>query len=139
MDRLTLAILLPSTLLKNQLIRFGIVGSLNTAFSYGVYSLGIFAGLSYYIASLLALVLGIAVSFITQGRLVFSAQLKGRFTSFLVVWSVLYVVNIGLIRLLSTAGLNYYIAGLVALFPVIILSFVLQKYFVFKSKGPNEY
>lgn len=118
---------------RAQLIRFGLVGGLNTGFSYGVYALGLFVGLSFYLASLLALILGIMVSFFTQGRLVFQAQLEGRFVRFVAIWAVLYLVNIALIWVLAKTGMSYYLAGLVAFVPIVALSFLLQKFVVFKE------
>lgn len=109
------------------------MGVANTAFSYGIYAAGIFVGLPYYVASLIALVLGIVVSFFMQGHLVFRAQLKGRFPLFVVMWALLYLLNIGIIWMLSTAGMDYYLAGLVAAVPVVAASFVLQKFIVFKG------
>ncbi|KJZ18635.1 GtrA family protein [Loktanella sp. S4079] len=120
-------------LLNNQLIRFGLVGLANTIFSYGVYATGVYLGLAYYIASLVALLVGIVVSFFMQGRLVFRAQLSGRFSSFLVMWGLLYLLNIGLIRLFVTFGMDYYFAGLLAAVPVVVTSFILQKLIVFKG------
>lgn len=116
---------------NKQVLWFLLVGIANTAFSYGLYSLGLYLGLPYYLASLIALVLGIMLSFFTQGRLVFRARLKGRFGPFVAMWAGLYVVNITLIRLLAALGVTYYWAGLLALGPVTLLSFILQKNIVF--------
>ncbi len=120
-------------LLQNQVVRFGVVGGMNTAFSYAVYALGIYVGLAYYIASFAALVFGIIVSFFTQGKIVFGAQLKGRFPAFVVMWGLLYLMNIGAIRLMVEFGMNYYTAGLIAAFPVVAASFILQKFIIFKG------
>jgi len=114
------------------LVRFGIIGAFNTTFSYGIYAAGIYIELPYYLASLIALVFGILLGFVTHGRLVFRSQLQGRFTRYLAVWAALYVVNIGLIGLFSSLGVNYYLGGLMAFVPVVVLSFVLQKVFVFQ-------
>jgi len=116
-----------------QMIRFLLVGLGNTAFSFGIYSLGIYLGFPYYLASLIALIFGILVSFITQGKLVFRAQLSGRFWMFVVVWGGLYFLNIIIIACFSLAGFNYYWAGLFAIVPVTAVSFVLQKMFVFRK------
>lgn len=122
-----------SAVLTSQVMRFGVVGLLNTALSYCVYSIGIYAGLAYYVASLLALLFGIVAGFFMQGRLVFRAQLKGRFPYFVAMWALLYLVNIGIIYVLVAAGLDYYTAGLVAAIPVVAVSFILQKLFIFKG------
>ena len=125
--------------LQRQIIRFGVVGCFNTTFSYSVYSLGIFIELPYYLASLFALILGIVLSYITQGKLVFRSGLKGRFPAFLLTWSLIYFLNIFLIKAFSEIGMDYYFAGLMALIPVVILSFLLQKFVVFgRPASPND-
>ncbi|MDA5095743.1 GtrA family protein [Aliiroseovarius sp. KMU-50] len=115
------------------MIRFVLVGLANTAFSYGIYALGLYLGLPYYLASFVALIFGICVSFLSQGKLVFRSRLRGRFCSFLTVWALLYLFNISLIKLFGMLGANDYLAGLIALVPVVALSFLLQRYVVFKS------
>ena len=114
------------------LFRYVIVGTLNTAASFGAYCLLIYAGMSYPVASLAALVFGIAVSFVTLGRYVFVKQLSGRMPKFLLVWTVLYFVNIGMIGLIISLGANAYLAGLIAAVPTIGLSFLFQRFYVFR-------
>lgn len=113
--------------------RYGSVGGLNTAASYGAYCLLLYAGINYAFASLGALSFGIVLSFVTLGRYVFMSRLKGRFGKFLFIWVVLYFVNIGLIRLGLSFGVNSYIAGLMASVPTIGLAFLLQRFYVFKQ------
>lgn len=120
-------------MLQSQFVRFCVVGTFNTTVGFGVYAFGIYLGLTYYIASFVALVFGICVSFFSQGRLVFQSQLRGRFPSFLFMWCLLYLLNIAVIRLLVTFDLSYYYAGLLATLPVVLASFVLQKFIVFKG------
>lgn len=111
--------------------RYGFVGGFNTAASYATYCLLLYAGANYALASLGALSLGIVLSFVTLGRYVFMSRLEGRFLKFLFIWVVLYFVNIGLIRLGLSFGLNSYIAGLMASVPTIGLAFMLQRFYVF--------
>ncbi len=68
--------------IKKQFIRFLIVGILNTAFGYGVYTLFLFLGIQYQIASLAALICGILFSFNTQRKFVFTSTKKGLFIRF---------------------------------------------------------
>ena len=118
-----------------QLVRFLIVGVGNTIFSYAVYALGLFMGLPYWLASLVALVIGIAVGFVTQGRLVFRSSLEGRLPIFVTVWAALYGVNILVIRLLTDLGIDAYLAGAIATLPTVALSFALNRLVVFR--GPR--
>jgi putative flippase GtrA len=122
-----------------QFTRFLIVGAANTALSYAVYALGLALGLSYQLASLFAIVGGIAVGFITHGVLVFRQRLAGRLPFFLGLWCLLYLANITLIGALSFAGLNHYIAGLVAAVPITGLAYLLQKRVVFAEQTPQPW
>ncbi|WP_428644997.1 GtrA family protein [Roseibium sp.] len=117
---------------RGQLIRFVLVGAINTAFGYAIYTLGLFVGLPYWLASLIALLLGIAMSFFTQGKFVFRTSLTGRLPVFVAMWAVIYLANILLIRILAAWGANYYLAGALALIPVVILSFSLNRLVVFR-------
>lgn len=117
------------------LARYVIVGIINTAFSYGAYSLFIYLGLSYPVASFLALICGILWSFVTMGRLVFAVQLKGRFAKFILTWLALYLLNIALITIFKIYGFNDYTAGLIALPPVTLMAYIIQKKFVFSDKA----
>jgi putative flippase GtrA len=113
-----------------------LIGAANTLVSYGFYALGLAIGFRYELASLIALVLGIIVSFVTQGRLVFLTRLRNRFPLFLATWAILYLVNITVIRVLNWAGLDLYLAGLAAIVPVTGIAFLLQKNIVFAEPRP---
>lgn len=133
MDGLRPAIPLSSHEARQQLLRYLSVGAANTLFAYALYAFGLVIGLPYELASLGALVVGIIVSFATQGRLVFATHLRGRFLLFTASWAVLYLINITLIRTLHWAGLDFYLAGLAAAIPVTVLSFMLQRGIVFSN------
>ena len=115
-----------------QFVRFVVVGVANTAFSYGTYVLFVHLGFNYAIANLISLVLGIPVSFITQGRVVFKDTDNRRLVRFILVWAVIYGVNIFVIGLLISIGFNAYASGAIALPVNVAISFVAQKFFVFR-------
>jgi putative flippase GtrA len=114
------------------IVRYGFVGAFNTLVSYSVYCLLLYLGANYAVASLGALVFGIMLSFVTLGRYVFMSRLKGRFPMFLIVWAVLYFVNIGIISFVLSFGIDAYTAGLIAAVPTISLAFLLQRFYVFR-------
>jgi putative flippase GtrA len=122
-------------LLNRQFTRFLLVGVVNTAFSYLVYAALIFLGVNFALANLGAVVLGIVFSFKTQGTLVFNNPSHHLLLKYAVFWFVIYLCNIGLIKLLLSLGLNAYAAGALALPPIVLVSYVLQKYVVFKPKA----
>lgn len=116
----------------SQLIRFVIAGTANTAFSYGVYVLFLWMGLSYPLANLVSLLAGVALSFITQGYFVFRRFEVRRFPAFAASWLVMWVVNVLVIAaILPLVGNNAYVAGALALCVIVPLSFLVQKHLVF--------
>lgn len=116
-----------------QILRFVVVGVGNTAFSYAIYAVFLFIGFGYAIANLFALLISIVFSFKTQGRFVFNNTDNRRFLRFVIAWTLIYLATIALIGQLIALGLNAYVAGALALPFSTALSFVTQKYFVFKT------
>jgi putative flippase GtrA len=126
--------------LNHQFVRFVLIGGLNTGVSYGLYAGFLSLGLHYALANLLALLLSILFSFRTQGAFVFrntDARLLWRFG---LAWSAIFLFNLGVIRLLIHLGMNAYVAGALALAPVTVLSYFVQKLVVFGAPrhGPVE-
>lgn len=117
---------------EHHVLRYLIVGTINTGFSYSIYALGLFVGLKYQIANLIALMVGIVFSFKTQGRYVFNNSSNRLFGRYVISWVVIYFVTIILIGKIIDLGLNAYWAGIVALPFSVGLSYLVQKYFVFQ-------
>lgn len=115
-----------------QVKKFILVGVLNTIVGYSLYALFIFFGFDYVYALGLATVLGVAFNFQTIGRLVFKHNNKKLIFKFVLVYIVVFCVNLMLIKFLVWLGLNEYIGGAIAIIPASALSFILNKYFVFK-------
>jgi putative flippase GtrA len=119
-------------LLDFRFVRFLVVGVANTAFSYGVYASLLYLGLPYAWANLGALLVGIAFGFITQGRLVFGNKDNRLFGRYVFFWACIWVVNVLLIKVFIHLGLNAYWAGALALVPVVITSYLVQRLLVFR-------
>lgn len=124
----------------NQLLRFVLVGGLNTAFGVGVYCLAIFIGLPYYVATLVSNVLGVLFNFVTTGNLVFRNGNPRLIFRFVACYVVIYFVNTALVKLFAylvsrTLYLEnpYYWAGIVATPFVALCSYFLLKKFVYKQ------
>ena len=101
-----------------EFIRFVLVAILNTLFGYGVYSLLVFLGLHYSVATLGSTVLGVLFNFKTYGILVFKNTSNKLIFRFVLVYCVVYLCNIGGIALLKAIGLSNYIAGAIMVVPV---------------------
>lgn len=122
----------------NRGIRFILIGILNTGFSYLIYAALLFAGLGYQLANLLTLVVGILFSFKTQGHLVFhnpDNRLLGRF---ILSWALIYFCVIILIGRIIGLGFDAYSAGALALPFSVVLSYLAQKYFVFRRSTTDK-
>ena len=117
-----------------QFCRFVAVGVMNTGFSYLVYAAGLALGLHYVVANGIAMLTGIVFSFKSQGRLVFdnrNGKLLWRFAGF---WICIWLFNVSLIAVMTYyTPWDAYTTGALALIPVTLLSFFVQKYLVFAS------
>lgn len=120
---------------KTLAVRFIVVGILNTSVSYLIYALLLSVGVSYQIANLSALVIGILFSFKTQGHLVFNNRNNRLLGRFILSWVLIYICVILLIGRIIDFGLDAYTAGALALPFSAVLSYVVQKYFVFRGSA----
>ncbi|MBO7227894.1 MAG: GtrA family protein [Bacteroidales bacterium] len=117
-----------------EFIRFVLVAILNTLFGYGVYTLLVYCGMHFSLATLISTILGVLFNFKTYGILVFKNSSNKLIFRFVLVYCVVYLCNIGGIALLKTLGMSSYLAGAVMLVPVGLLGFILNKIFVYSKK-----
>ena len=120
-------------LLRPQFMRYLAVGVANTGFSILVYWAMLWAGLAVPLASLVSLVVGILISFTTQSRFVFDNRDPWKLLPYFIVWSILYAFYLGLTWLLMRCGLDAYAAGFLSTPATVLLSYFLQKAFVFRT------
>ena len=118
-------------MLKKQIIMFIFTGIINTIFGYAMYALFIYLGCQYIFASALATVLGILFNFKTISKFVFKANENRLIFKFIGVYSLVYIANISLIKIFKIIGLNDYISGFMAVFPCAVISFILNKFYVY--------
>lgn len=113
-----------------QLLRYVVVGGLNTALSLGVYYLGLHTfGLPYYAASGLSVLVGIVVGFKAHGALVFKRD--GLFLRYVLVWTGIYLGNIALLALVRDYTGDYW-APIVLLPITTLLAYILLNKLVYK-------
>ena len=124
---------------KAVVVRFVVVGILNTSVSYLIYATLLSAGLTYQMANLIALLVGILFSFKTQGHLVFNNRNNRLLGRFILSWAFIYTCVILLIGRIIDFGLDAYLAGALVLPFSAVLSYLIQKHFVFKgSSQPTQ-
>lgn len=118
---------------RSRPVRFVLIGLVNTAFSFGLYVLLLAAGFSIPLASGLALMAGIVFSFTTQGLVVFRHATLLTFARFVVGWIAVYGFNLALIYgFLRIEGMGAGLAGALAIAPVTVASYLVQRNFVFR-------
>jgi putative flippase GtrA len=118
---------------SNQIVRFAVVGAVNTGFSLAIYSGLLFVNISYQIANLVALIVGIVFSFKTQGHLVFYNTDSRRLWRFILGWAVIYLGSVTTIGQIIAFGYDPYIAGVFSVPVSVAMSYLIQKYFVFRQ------
>lgn len=127
--------------LMNSLVqpaKFALVGFLNTGWSYLLYAAFLYLGLNYWIASFLTIVLSVGFGFLTQGNLVFGGATRKALPRFILVWVLIYALYLVVVSVAQTAGINNYLGGLIATPLVAVLSYILQRRFVFAPSAPAE-
>lgn len=120
-------------MLNSQLLRFLLVGGINTVVGYALFAGFVWAGLPYPAAIGLATVMGVAFNFQSTGRLVFGGAPLSQLGRFVAVYVVVYLLNLGGVALLLHTGLNIYVANALVILPLALIAFVLQRRFVFAS------
>lgn len=118
--------------------RFLVIGALNTGFSYSIFALLLFFGFGIEIGSFLALLVGILFSYITQSSIVFQHTSIGAFVRFILMWGVIYVINLVIIWAVMVFGASTYLAAAIATGPVTVISYFLQKLAVFRRPATKD-
>ena len=114
---------LAAALSENGVFRFGCIGALNTAFGYLVFATCVLLNTPPWLALAIAYTLGILFNFISYGRLVFMSSLKGRFLPYLVVYCVLYGINVTCLSILLSIGVSVLASQLIMVSLLAIISF----------------
>lgn len=119
-------------MINKQILTFIIIGIINTIFYYFLFSSFIYFGFDYRLAILFATLIGVIFSFRTFGKYVFKNESWIFFMRFFLVYICLYGLNIYIVSCFKVVGI--YLAGMIALIPITVLTFLLNKYFVFNDK-----
>lgn len=114
-----------------QFLRFLAVGAVNTAFGYGVFASLILLNLNYMVAALLGQICGVLFNFKTTGTFVFRNRNNKLIFKFIGVYLVTYLITIGTLKGLALCGIGNLIGGAIIVLPIALLSFTMNKKFVF--------
>lgn len=120
--------------MKKELFKFLLVGGLNTLFGYSLFAILLYLNFHYTVAVLFATVVGAVFNFFTIGRFVFANNETQLIFRFMSVYVVVYLFNISGLWFFEYIKFDLYIGGALLVLPLALISFFLNKYFVFTSK-----
>lgn len=116
-------------------VKFVLVGVVNTVFGYSAYAFFVWLGCGDFTAPLFSTICGVLFNFKTIGKLVFGNSSNRLLFRFFAVYLFTYALTVLLLKLFASAGLqNRYISGALILAPMALISFFLNKNFVFKTE-----
>jgi putative flippase GtrA len=112
---------------------------MNTLVGYSLFSLFLLLNFHYTLAVFSSTVLGVLFNFKSIGKFVFNSNNNERIYHFIGVYVLLYLLNVSGLWGLSSIGMeNMYVAGAILLAPLAIISFILNKNFVFNQEVDFE-
>lgn len=117
--------------LDYQFVKFLFVGGINTAVGYGLFAFFLFLKFHYALAVLFATIVGICFNFKTTGSIVFKNSDNKLIFKFFGVYAITCTLNTLCLKVFNAFHFNLYIAGLILVFPMAMVSFLLMKKFVF--------
>ncbi|WP_425280011.1 GtrA family protein [Holophaga foetida] len=110
---------------------FAFVGVINTCTSFIVFTIFIHFGIKYTWATLSGGLAGVLLGYTLTRRLVFSYKNHNKFFPFISLFALLCALNIYLQKLMHPF-MNSYLAGAMATAICFPVSFLINKYFIFK-------
>jgi putative flippase GtrA len=124
-------------LLNSSFAKFIYISILNTIFGLGIFYFFIFIKLPYQLASLFGTIMGVIFNYNTNKIFVFNIK-NNNLYKFILVYIFIYFFNIFNLNLLKSSNINFYYGGLILIIPSGILTYILNKNFVFKKLN-NKY
>ena len=118
---------------NQKLIKFLVVGILNTIFGYSVYAILTWIGTSYFVAAAGSTILGVLFNFKSIGWIVFKSKDNSKIIPFIIVYAALYIFNIIGLSFMMHEGFDSYMSGIIIIFPLAIISYLINSRVVFKK------
>lgn len=124
---------LRETMERHRILRFLVVGGVNTAFGYSLFLIALAVMPTTFSALVLATVAGILFNFQTTGRYVFRTRAPGKIVLFFAVYGIVFLYNAAGLAALEGAGVAAWLAGIVLLPGAVTISYILNRDLVFRS------
>lgn len=121
-----------------QFISFILVGGLNTAFGYSLWALLLYCGMHYALAVVVSTIISICFNFKTTGSIVFKNKNNKLIFKFFQVYMITMFLNIFLLKIAKYLNFNLYIAGIFITGTLAVLTYLLQKFYVFRRNNEED-
>jgi len=122
---------------NSQFARFIFIGLINTIFGYSFFYFLLKASSNLFFSLLLAQLLAILFNYKTIGRHVFNYKDNNVIVKFFYVYVFTFLLNLLCIFLINKFFiLEYYIGAAITILPIALLSFFLNKIYVFNHRKP---
>lgn len=115
------------------------IGMLNTTVGYSILLIGLQTGLHYSVAIAVATVLGTLFNFKSTGASVFRSHDNSRLFRFIIVYCVIYFLNVAGVAALLQFDLQEWLASLLILLPLALVSYYLNSRYVFHHEKKNQH
>jgi putative flippase GtrA len=119
----------------NRLIRFYIAGGINTLLSYCIFAALIYFGFVYWLAVVICYAIGLVINYKTIKMIAFNDSSKQSLRHFFFIFCITCLVNIASLKILIGLGVNTYLAPWIVVIPISLLSYFLNKKYVFNVKS----
>jgi putative flippase GtrA len=126
---------MPGRLKPTRLASFLLVGATNTLVGYGVFAGMLALGFHHVYGSMTTMLLSICLGYLGQGKIVFKSLTRSGLLRYVLMWLGLLGLYSGIVESTVAAGFSAYIGGILAAPPVIAVSYLAQRYFVFSDSG----
>ncbi len=111
----------------NNFILYLFIGAINTTFGYLIFLLLTFVGLHYTITLFISTLIGIVFNFFTTGRIVFKNSDNRLIFQFFLIYSIIYLINITLVKYFLIFGISIYFSGLISTILCAMIGYVFFK------------
>ena len=123
-----------SLIIRHQrLVRFLLVGVVNTIFGYSVFALLYVLTHHHNFSVVVATIIGIVFNFFTTGRIVFGNKSWRALLPFVMAYGIALGLNLIVLNLLLAAGVSALIGQAISLPVVVIVSYLINARFVFRN------
>ena len=123
-------------LVDRTMIKFIIVGIINTIISYSIFSILTYCGIWYIYSNLIGYVISVANSYVLNKFFVFKQPKRSlsEMVRFLSVYIAQYIICVMILFVcVDFGGLSPYIAGIFSIFVGIFISYVGHKCFTYRT------